>query len=83
MSPASRPPRARVLIATLHIDCGTTDRRGTDTRQPVATYDCLLCGYHEQVRGRDRVRAFTPHIRTTHRQVCTAAGHRTEGTTAA
>lgn len=73
---------AQVLIATLHIDCGTTDRRGTDLRQPVATYTCLLCGYTEQARGRDRVRAFTPHIKQTHRQACTAAGHRTERTAA-
>ncbi|MEE4546495.1 hypothetical protein V2S66_31585 [Streptomyces sp. V4-01] len=73
---------ARVLIATLHIDCGQTNRRGEDVRQPTATYACHLCGYAETVRGRDQVRAFTPHIRTTHRQACPAAGHHTERTAA-
>ena len=80
----ARRARALVVIATLHIDCGQATYRGRYTRQPTATYTCLLCGYHETARGPDHVRALVPHIRTTHRQVCpiTAADQHTERTAA-
>lgn len=73
---AARTAAAPVLVvtATLHIDTGELVK-GRWVRQPTATYTCNRCWYRETVTGPERVRAFTAHIRHTHRQACPSAAN--------
>ncbi|MFJ6935722.1 hypothetical protein [Streptomyces sp. NPDC101132] len=77
--PATGPRR---VTAALFVDLGEGreikqgDRAGQMwwTTQPRARYECLACGWaSEIVTGADAVKAFTAHIRTTHRATCPAA----------
>ena len=65
---------ALIVVATLHITCGEQSR-GRWIKQPTARFDCNRCFYRESVTGPERVRAFTAHIRATHRQSCPSAAN--------
>lgn len=38
--------------------------------RPFASYTCHRCDYYADAQGRNQVRAFVSHIRTTHRANC-------------
>lgn len=89
--PAPAAPGPRRVTSALFVDGGEGreikhgDRAGQIrwTTKPCARFECLACGYaSETVTGAATVKAFTSHIRTTHKAVCPAAAH-TEGAHAA